>query len=199
MHCWLIHVALVSVHPLGIFNTWKLFNICIFFVFPQSFSRRWSRRWTAPKSCASTSSKIPGISLAVFKRWRKPLLNSWTVSLFLTSVHVQFSWFRRRRQHTWNCAYSPASSSYLLESVIAPRRRLFQTVSSADECMKPCKLDNRRAFSPSPAPFIYGNKWFCDCWRAAWTHVYTLTNAQAEDHMTLPGKVSWWSQPTKSK
>lgn len=116
------------------------------YVFPQSFSRRWSRRWTAPKSCASTSSRIPGISPAVFKRWRKPSLSPWMVSLFLTRLQVQFSCFhcaRRRRQHTWNCPYS-----YLLESVIAPQHRLFQTASSADGCVKPCKLNNRRGFYP---------------------------------------------------
>lgn len=170
------------------------------YVFPQSFSRRWSRRWTAPKSCASTSSRIPGTSPAVFKRWRKPSLNLWMVSLFLPSVRVRFSRFlprwTERGKTQWNCPNSQASSLYLLEWIIAPQHRPLQ------QCRWMRKLDNGGAFPPPPssAPFISNeNKQFCYCWRAAWTHVYTLTNVQAEDHMTLMGKVSCCSQPTKSK
>lgn len=45
----------------------------------------------------------------------------------------------------------------------------------------------RRA--PPPTPFIYNEKkWFCGGLRTAWTHAYSLTNVQAEDHMTLLGK-----------
>lgn len=84
-------------------NTNKLF-VC----FCQSFSRRWSQKLTAPRSCVFMSSRIPGISRAAFRPSLRPLLNMLKVSVYLhhtlkqssitvlTVSRVTFSVYHRR-------------------------------------------------------------------------------------------------------